>query len=264
MRSLACHRKRRRMVRLQTMLLISPIVIVFVALTEWFVCWYGNFSSNGKDDYNKIWDNLPDIQKDALFFDEASDCCDAYWGGSCSNIADQCAPPGPTQHPTNKPIIVSNGEIAITLGTDTFDDPSSSFPWNTGDPPQWAIETDTMTGEKTMVSEKVIVGDPIHDKSILSLKTTFTFKTRFKCDAKVDTMMPFDWFSLRVNGSVKYPYYSSSGGKWISFGTKIDPGDNLIELVVEAAGAKPSFSRYSGLGYGSGYVWLDNCLIEKA
>ena len=143
-----------------------------------------------------------------------------------------------------------------------------------------------------MVSEKVIIGDPLYNKSILSLKTTFTFKTRFKCDAKVDTMMPFDWFSLRVNGSVKYPYYcecilvcinhtydvqilniialvkyylkASSGGKWVSFGTKIDPGDNLIELVVEAGGMKPSYSRYSGLGYGSGYVWLDNCTIEKS
>ena len=186
---------------------VSTIFIVFVDSTEWFVYWYGNFSSNGKDNYNKVWDNLPDIQKDALFFDEANDCCDAYWGGACSNIDDQCAPPGPTQKPTNKPIIVSNGEIAITLGTDTFEDPSSSFPWNAGDPPQWVIENDIERGGKTMVSEKVIIGDPLYNKSILSLKTTFTFKTRFKCDAKVDTMMPFDWFSLRVNGSVKYPYY---------------------------------------------------------
>lgn len=45
---------------------------------------------------------------------------------------------------------------------------------------------------------------------------------------------------LNIIALVKYYLKASSGGKWVSFGTKIDPGDNLIELVVEAGGIKPS------------------------
>lgn len=221
-------------------------------------------SSNGKDDYNPVWDMLPDSQKDLLFFDDADACCKSYWGDRCFSIADQCKPPETTQKPTNKPIIVIDGEIAITFGTDNFDNPLSSFPWNIGDPPEWEITTLGSETGNAMVSVAVAADDPSKKKtSTITLKTSFDRDARLRCNAKVDTMMPFDWFSLRINGAVEYPYYATSSGKWISFGGKLEAGENLIEMVVEAGPTSPSFSRNSSLGYGSGYVWLDECSLKE-
>jgi hypothetical protein len=214
--------------------------------------------SNGKDDYNKVWDMLPESQRDLLFFDDPQECCRSHFGDSCISIADQCKPPEPTMKPTNKPIIVNDGETAITAGKDDFDDPAAGFPWKIeGDPPEWSV-IDGM-----MVNAAVDADGP-RKKSVLALKTSLAFNARFRCNVKVDTMMPFDWFALKINGKVKYPYYSSSNGQWTVFGSNISPGENLVELVVEAGPLKPAHSRNSGLGYGSGHVWLNSCAIEPA
>ena len=214
--------------------------------------------SNGKDDYNKVWDMLPDSQRDLLFFDDPEECCQSYFGESCISVADQCKPPEPTMKPTNKPIIINDGETAITAGQDDFDDPATGFPWKIeGDPPEWSA-IDGM-----MVNAKVDADGP-RKKSVLALKTSLAFDARFKCSVKVDTMMPFDWFALKINGKVKYPYYSSSNGQWTVFGSNMNEGENLVELVVESGPVKPSHSRDSGLGYGSGHVWLNSCSIEPA
>lgn len=245
------------------MCMCSQLNYNFVTIeTKHTLCLILLLSSNGKDDYNTVWDMLPDSQKDLLFFDDANECCVSYWGDLCTYVADQCKPPEPTQKPTNKPIIVNDGETAITFGTDDFDDPTSSFPWKMGDPAEWGITSlESGTGSNTMVSVPVSTEDPSRKTSTLSLKTSFDTDARLKCKVKVDTMMPFDWFSLRINGKVKYPYYASSNGQWTTFGGSLKAGENLIEMVVEAGPTKPSFSRNSGLGYGSGYVWLDDCSL---
>jgi hypothetical protein len=240
--------------------MIACVVFVFngfASLIAICVLLFYYVSSNGKDDYNPVWDMLPESQKELLFFDEANECCKSYWDGFCSSVADQCKPPEPTQKPTNKPIIVNDGETAITYGVDDFSNPSSSFPWNMGNPPEWELV------DNAMVSIPVSIDDPAKKTSTLSLKTSFATDTKFKCKVKVDTMMPFDWFSLRINGKVKYPYYASSNGEWTSFGGSLKSGENLIEMVVEAGPSKPAFGRNSGLGYGSGLVFLDDCSLEQ-
>jgi hypothetical protein len=118
---------------------------------------------------------------------------------------------------------------------------------------------------KSMVNQPVSQEDSARKISTLSLKTILSSSARFTCSAKIDTMMPFsfDWFSLRINGSVRYSYYSSSNDQSVTFGGKLNKGENLLELVVEAGPSKPAFSRNTGSGYGTGQVWLESCTLEK-
>jgi hypothetical protein len=114
-----------------------------------------------------------------------------------------------------------------------------------------------------MVNQPVSQEDSARKTSTLSLKTSLSSSARFTCSAKIDTMMPFDWFSLRINGSVKYSHYSSSNDQSVTFGGKLNKGENLLELVVEAGPSKPAFSRNTGSGYGTGQVLLESCTLEK-
>lgn len=233
-------------------------------------------SSNGIDDYPKSWDILPEIQKATLFHEDAEACCTSYWGKPCNTIEDKCTSTDnsyvegqyagdPTTKPTNKPLgpTQSTGDTITSFGMDDFEDKASSFPWKMGNPPQWEVTNkQSASGTHSIVNIPTkSYGSGTGSSSTLTLNVNLSQSSRFKCNCLVETRMPFDWFSLRVNGKVKYPYYTTSG-QWTTFGTVLAAGENLIELVVENGPTNPNFDRIIE-EYGSGYVWLDDCVFER-
>ena len=235
-------------------------------------------SSNGKDNYPKSWDSLAASQKANLFYNDPEECCQSYWGKACSIIDDKCAvtdndtgsePVGssgnPTKKPTSKPVVNDDEQrdTVTSLSTDDFEVPSVALPWIVGNPPQWIItDEESVSGTHSIVNVLATWDGTKKGLRTLTLKTNLSQSTKFKCNVKVDTMMPFDWFSLRVDGNVKYPFYSSSNGKWNQLSSVLSAGEHVVELVVENGPTPPAFDRSSGLTYGSGYVWLDDCRLE--
>jgi len=234
--------------------------------------------SNGKDNYPKSWDSLAASQKASLFYTDPEECCQSYWGKACSIIDDKCAVTdnesgsepvvssgNPTKKPTSKPVVKDDEQhdTVTSLSTDDFEVPSVALPWIVGDPPQWIItDEESVSGTHSIVNVLATWNGNKKGQSTLTLKTDLSQSSKFKCNVKVDIMMPFDWFSLRVDGKVKYPYYSSSNGKWGQLSSVLSAGEHVVELVVENGPTPPAFDRSSGLTYGSGYVWLDDCRLE--
>eukprot|EP00804_Cyclotella_cryptica_P016857 CCRYP_001834-RB/>CCRYP_001834-RB protein AED:0.06 eAED:0.06 QI:339/1/1/1/1/1/5/159/885 len=234
--------------------------------------------SNGKDDYPKSWDTLTSTQKASLFFEDPEECCQSYWGKACRSIDDKCAGTGndsgsipvvssgnPTKKPTSSSILQNDEQhdTMTSLGTDDFEDSSVALPWIVGSPPQWNINVkESVSGTHSIVNMPATWNGLKKGQSTLALKTNLSQSARFKCNVKVDTKMPFDWFSLRVDGKVKYPYYSTSNGKWTQVGSVLSAGEHFVELVVENGPTPPTFDRSTGLSYGTGYVWLDDCGLE--
>lgn len=136
-------------------------------------------------------------------------------------------------------------------GTDDFDG-TGNIPWFLGNPPEWRMRNGFMSN---------IISNELSDVKTLTLKVKLSSPSTLKCTAKLDIAMPFDRFSLSVNGQVRNTYFQQSDDL-VQVVNGIAPGDVTIELQVTNGDMFPGFDRSIEPRYGTGEVQLETCSIE--
>ena len=95
--------------------------------------------------------------------------------------------------------------------------------------------------------------------SDLTIKITVTHHSTLRCMGKIDTSMPFDFFTLTINGQQRNSYHTKLDG-WIQIVDRISPGENTIVFRVENSEDSYGFNRTEEY-FGGGHVYLDDCEI---
>jgi hypothetical protein len=144
--------------------------------------------------------------------------------------------------------------VDITEGFDSFDDLDNShpMPWIFGSPAEWVRDdTHKLAGSGAIMN---VLTEEGGDTSTLSLKVRLTGYAMIRCYAFIDIAMPYDSFSMEVNGTPRYVSYSP-GSDWIQIATGLAAGESTVSFVVK----KPDFFPPGERAKGSGHVWLDIC-----
>ena len=178
---------------------------------------------------------------DSMFYDSPEDCCRGYFGRRCK-VVDDCitgdqGPLDPTEQPINSPTTSPTPEptleptpnpsapfnsasteiddqtegtefVNLVSGSDDFegnDRLAASLPWILGNPPQWTIDDTVVYSGTKSIRNFPVTG--IGATSDLTLKVTMPDVAVMKCQAKVDVSMPFDMFTLLVNGEQRNSYF---------------------------------------------------------
>merc|ERR1711933_551247 len=82
-----------------------------------------------------------------------------------------------------------------------------------------------------------------------------------RCTARIDTSMPFELFTVIVNGEQQNIYRQVHRGLAIVI-TSIDAGNSTVVFRVMNAEVIYELERDDG-DFGSGKVWLDECKISS-
>jgi len=135
-----------------------------------------------------------------------------------------------------------------------------TMPWDFGDPPEWEID-DSMAHSGyhsvTNIPSKVELAT-----RTLTLKLDLAAASTITCKMMVDISMPFDRFSVFLNGRIRSNIYQGKD-EWSDLLVGLAPGENTIQFVVTNGDLFPKFDREAEReSYGSGHVWLDDCAIR--
>jgi hypothetical protein len=188
-----------------------------------FVCTFNN-------DYP---DTFIDIA-DSMLFETEEACCSIFCGlGTSSTMTATTAESVTTKAVTTTPkgtttmvaaatrgattTVDSDPFVDITVGFDSFDglDDSKPFPWIFGSPEEWVRDTTHKLAGTGSLRNVAPTGNG--ESSTLSLKIRTTSPGVMKCYAFIETAMPYDSFSMEVNGVPRYVSYSPSND-WVTVG----------------------------------------------
>ena len=180
------------------------------------------------------------IDSDYFLHDTIEGCCQMF-GGTCET-RDWCAEQN--QGKINGAKLQNEG---------TFQKYNGIISWNFGSPPEWEVDLDT----------NWMINIPSSETSVTrSLITEVNLPNRGSmiCNIKIDISMPFDRFSIIVNGQQVQQYYQRVE-EWTSISSDLVAGDNMIEFRVTNGDMFPGFDRLQMTHYGTGYVSIDQCEI---
>lgn len=166
----------------------------------------------------------------------------------------------------------------------------SDLPWDFGSPPQWQIDPNMSVSpidhhpilewdahwleepyntERVSFTDHSITNIPavgLGSYSDLTLKISVPEWASLRCLAHIDTAMPFENFSLIVNGMRRRQWFHGGDDSrydgWVEILTGFHKGDVTIVFRVQNTDHYAHFDRNGGYGdYGTGHVWLDQCQI---
>lgn len=185
-------------------------------------------------------------------------CCQITFGENCE-ITDVCTETdegnlggGGNQGPESETTTVLTSD-----GEDDFEG-DGTLPWVLGTPPEWEIDENVaFTGTKSMRNIPALEVSAVRS---LNLHTNLSTASTLSCKLKLDISMPFDRFSLVVNGVVRMMYLQHEDN-WATLTTVINPGENTIEFTVTNSDMFP-FDRSTQAMFGTGHVWLDACTLH--
>lgn len=148
--------------------------------------------------------------------------------------------------------------VEINGGDDDFEG-GGSIPWDLGSPPQWKIDnTVASSGSHSMTNIPSTEVKSVHS---LKLHMTTTTPGTIMCKIKVNISMPFERFSVHVNGKPRNVYYQPED-KWMNWATGFTPGDNSLEFRITNGDMFPEFDRSQQPRFGTGHVYVDDCIIR--
>lgn len=204
-----------------------------------------------------------------LFLHATSEiCCQKVFGGDPScQVNDWCAKlnQGTKDEAqggeTDEGSLGGNGKQGSELetpteltsdGEDDFEG-GGTLPWVLGNPPEWKIdEHHSFSGDRSI---RNIPSSEVSVTRTLKLYTNLPAASTLSCKLKLDISMPFDRFSLNVNG-VTRKNYSGPEDDWVTLATELTEGENTVEFTVTNADQSFPFESVT-----SGRVWLDACFI---
>ena len=198
--------------------------------------------------YPREWSQIPEGFQHQYFFATAEDCCkQAKFGipGKDCNVEDTCAE-------------VEYHQLDSDMIKDIVD-----FPWDFGNPPQWKVGKmlTSLSTRGTLTNIPHNYGPNVTSDLTLRLNVTSGSSASLECLAMIDTSMPFEYFSLRVDGQPRHVWYEELNDI-TQIATTFGPGKHTIVFRVHTASFDPGFNRTEhGHSYGNGQVWLDRCQI---
>ena len=155
--------------------------------------------------------------------------------------------------------VSQGGFVVFNGGKDDFEG-GGAIPWLFGSPPEWTIDSsNAYSGQKSVTN---IPTKTTSATTSLKLEINIPHPGSISCKAKVDTSMPFDRFSVHINGVQRKVFYQPEQEDWINLATGLAPGDNEIEFRVTNGDMFPDFDRAEAPRYGTGHVWMDECDIR--
>eukprot|EP00571_Detonula_confervacea_P010462 CAMPEP_0172304948 /NCGR_PEP_ID=MMETSP1058-20130122/6286_1 /TAXON_ID=83371 /ORGANISM="Detonula confervacea, Strain CCMP 353" /LENGTH=800 /DNA_ID=CAMNT_0013016355 /DNA_START=32 /DNA_END=2431 /DNA_ORIENTATION=- len=211
--------------------------------------------TNSPSEYPASWDESV-AARAYFFFHTAEECCATRFpqgsdggsggGGECS-VQDVLASDG-------------KGTSEFTVlddlgGMENFDNETLVLPFDLGTPPQW--ERDTVVSFSGTHALTNIPAIGLGATSELTLKINVAARSTFQCYAKIDTSMPYDNFSLSINGQQRNTYYQREIRMIIT--QSLDVGDNTIVFKVTNNNVELPQAMLGGNRvvevFGTGRVW---------
>ena len=214
---------------------------------EWHESITSGKTCSNSPNYPSVWDEDP-AARSYHFFHTAEECCETRFPGDCT-IEDSKA----------------SGSSGFTpLGPSTVDDFEQDavlLPFDFGTPPQWQVDESGVSnsGSKSVTNIPAV---GLSARSDLTLKIRVSNPSTVMCMGKVDISMPFDFFSLVIDGNPQIQYHQVMAEGWIGITAGIGPGDHEIIFRVENAPFDAGMARESH--FGSGHVYLDDCRVVSA
>lgn len=199
-----------------------------------------NTCTNARD-YPLDWD-LASVENFALF-PTAEECCEAVSPGvaGCSIVSRECA-------------------SALQLENSEDGQWTTDLPWEYGSPAQWRLD-DTVSSPRNVASSPSMTNVPatgLGATSDLTLRFHVPAVARLQCDVLADVYMPFDLFTLYVDGEPRHQYGGGGLEGWTTIMTGFGEGDHKITFRVEKFDKDVGFQRSYEM-HGTGRVWLDQC-----
>lgn len=149
--------------------------------------------------------------------------------------------------------------VKLDAGEDNFEG-DFAMPWDFGDPPEWEID-DSMAFSGYHSLTNIRSNDELATRT-LTLKLDMSAASTITCKMKVDISMPFDRFSVALNGRIRSNFYQGKD-EWSDLLVALSPGENTIQFIVTNGDLFPKFDRETEREtYGSGHVWLDDCVLR--
>ncbi|KAL7539460.1 hypothetical protein ACHAXR_009304 [Thalassiosira sp. AJA248-18] len=196
--------------------------------------------------YPPGWDH--EAAAEHYLYDSSDECCMGKYPDDCT-VLDECSLAAMT----------ATGFFPIEPLTDYA---SADLPWDMG--VQWRLDdTVKATEGSSSITNIPLRGYPPGTKADLALRIDVPENSRatLHCVAKIDTHMPFDTFSVLVDGIEKSVYNAAEDG-WTEVVRGFVPGEHSIIFRVQNSFIETGFDREdSGGAHGSGHVWLDDCKI---
>ena len=146
--------------------------------------------------------------------------------------------------------------VDIVRGFDSFDDldTSAPIPWIHDKPLDWVVDNQHVLAGTGALRNVAPVGSGA--QSDLTLKIRTEKYSMIRCYAFIDVAMPWEFFTMTVNGTTRYAQYSPIG-EWVQVATGLAAGESTITFTVKNPAVQPPDERTRG----SGFVWLDVCEI---
>jgi len=138
------------------------------------------------------------------------------------------------------------------------------MPWKFGD--DWKTDEDIpfLGSSGHSVTNLSMEGRGPGASSDISLKIYVPVKAKISCMSIIDVHMPFEYFTVTVNGEERQEFNAARNGgdRWWRIYDELSAGNNEIVYRVQNNNYVPDFHRQEDYGdYGSGKVWLDHCRI---
>ncbi|KAL9180618.1 hypothetical protein ACHAXT_011071 [Thalassiosira profunda] len=193
--------------------------------------------------YPSVWDDDPSARS-WFFFRSAEECCLTRYPDDC-NIED----------------VTQAGDFS-PLGPSEADDFEGvqGLPWDFGEPAQWQVSDERSTSGSYAVSNLPVSG--LGTTADLVLKIIVPAPSIVSCKALIGTSMPYDHFSLVVNGEPRNMYHQPVDG-WIPVTTGVAPGKNTLIFRVQNADFEHNTGDERLEMFGTGRVWLDDCTVTS-
>jgi len=210
---------------------------------EWHMHLNKAKACTNSDLYPLAWDS--DMNKPHYKFESAEACCDAKFQQDCIIVEEGCTP-------TNADNVQEDVFVPLSdLDTMAIGD----MPWDFGTPPQWKIDG-------TMITNIPAMGVDV--TSDLTLRIDVSNMAIMRCTILINTSMPFESFSLHVNGH-EHNRFQEEVQEDVQITTGLNPGYNTVVFRVKNSHYSVGpFNRTDRGNYGSGHVWLHHCQISDA
>ena len=205
---------------------------------------------------------------------------EARYPGQDCEVLDECPPPA-----DGVAVVPAEDAAAPTTATTTtVANPDEEFimveagsimagedlPWDLGDTPQWVFDSAVSPANGDGAGSLVnIPADGPLTHNDLVLKVAIPVWGWIKCMAKIDVHMPFDYFTVLVNGEVRVQHHEKApdGVAWAPVGTGFNPGNQTIVFRVQNSDYPLESLGVDRQGnedrYGTGLVWLSQCRIKS-
>ena len=208
------------------------------------------------DQFPAYWESKAEF----FLFGTYGACCANFGWPSCKK-RDECAEEQPAGNDGDSDPNIDDANTVISESvSEDFEGSSLVLPFQLGS--GWTFDDSYgISGKRSIVN---IPNELTSVETDLALRITTTSPGALTCSVKVDIGMPFDRFSLHVNGQQRHTYFRPET-QILSLRAGILPGENEVIFRITNGRMFPQFERTRDVSvYGTGYVHIDDCNLNMS